>query len=125
LSYPRPEDVRKLADEHGRQHPDPPKPPPPSSRELRQLRKQQEAELQRRRREWFAWEVRTRRQEIAEGIERAAKGGKRQVAVEIEHAPVARHIRDELGRSGYNVRLERVTNKLSGDPSTYKVRIGW
>lgn len=125
MSYPRPDDVRKIADQHQRHGPDLPNPQPPSPREMRQMRRQQEAELQKRRREAFAWGVRTYRREIVDGIEEAARGGRTQVTVEIESPAVGKHLRDELARTGYNVRLERVTNKLAGDPKTYRVRVSW
>lgn len=125
MSYPRPDDVRKIVDEHQRQGPDLPDSRPPSPREMRRMRRQQEAELQRLRREAFARGVRTHRREIVDGIDRAAKDGRTQVTVEIESPAVGKHLRDELARTGYNVRLEKVPNKVAGDPQTYRVRVAW
>lgn len=92
---------------------------------MRRMRRQQEAELQRLRREAFARGVRTHRREIVDGIDRAAKDGRTQVTVEIESPAVGKHLRDELARTGYNVRLEKVPNKVAGDPQTYRVRVAW
>jgi hypothetical protein len=60
-----------------------------------------------------------------EGIERAAKGGGRQVTVESEGPAVAKHLRDELVSTGYSVRLENVAGKRPRDAKSYNVTVAW